>query len=128
MTEINGVMVPFVPIGGVDELKKTGKTFLEESQNAAFKDVFQEELDKLKFSAHAKSRLTSREIQLNDAEMTRLESAVKKAEAKGAGDSLILLDDKAFIVNIPNKTVITVVGRENLESSVITAIDSAVLA
>jgi hypothetical protein len=41
---------------------------------------------------------------------------------------LIMLDEKAFIVNVANKTVITVVSKDNMDSNVITDIDSAVFA
>ena len=36
--------------------------------------------------------------------------------------------DKAFIVNVPNKTVITAMDKAQLMSNVITNIDSAVIA
>ena len=72
--------------------------------------------------------MISRDINLSDAEMQKLESAVDRAEQKGAKESLILFENKAFIVSIPNKTVITAVDREHLNSNVITDIDSAVIA
>lgn len=128
MTEINGVTLPFMPIGGVRELQK--KPFLDDSNapKNEFQKVFDDELNKLKFSAHAQSRMSSREITLNEQEVNRLQNAVDKAEEKNSRESLILLNDKAFIVNIPNKTVITVVGQGNMDSSIVTNIDSAVFA
>jgi flagellar operon protein len=65
---------------------------------------------------------------LSDGELNRLESAVNKADGKGAADALIMLDEKAFIVNVPNKTVVTVVDKSQMQSNVITNIDSAVFA
>ncbi|MBM2815134.1 MAG: Flagellar operon protein [Ignavibacteria bacterium] len=128
MPEINGVMLPFLPAGGVGELNR--QTFPAERKvsNSTFKDVFSNELNKLKFSGHAQSRMKSRDIELTEQDMTRLTNAVGRAEEKGAGEALILLEDKSFIVNIPNKTVITAALQSQLESSVITNIDSAVFA
>jgi flagellar operon protein len=40
---------------------------------------------------------------------------------------LILSDDAAFIVSVKNKTVITVVDRNNMNNNVFTNIDSTVV-
>lgn len=128
METIEGVSLPFMPIGGVQELKK--HTSLERVGNAKskFEEIFAQELDKLKFSAHAQSRLESRGISISDTEINRLETAVIQAEKKGGNESLVLLDEKAFIISIPNRTVITVIDKNNLENNVFTNIDSAVFA
>jgi flagellar operon protein len=126
--EVDGVNIPFLPLGGVKELRQQSVSSQQTIPKTSFESVFQDELSKLKFSAHAKARLTSREISLNDSEISRLESAVMKAKDKGANDSLVFLDEKAFIVNVPNRTVVTVINKNAMESQVITNIDSAVFA
>lgn len=128
MAEIDGVNIPFMPIGGVDALKKSVSSNTVKKTSVPFGEIFQNELDKLKFSSHAQSRLNSRELSLSDTDYSRLESAVNKAEAKGANESLVIMDNKAFIVNIPNKTVITALDQNQLSSQVVTNIDSAVFA
>jgi flagellar operon protein len=128
MLEIDGVNLPFLPAGGVKELNKAPELTKPGKLGTQFEDIFTEELSKLKFSAHAQTRLSSREISLSNDEMTRLNSAVSKADEKGANESLVLLDDKAFIVSVPNKTVITVVNSSQMDERVITNIDSAVFA
>ena len=60
--------------------------------------------------------------------MNRLQEAVNKAEQKGAKDSLVMMNNKAFIVNIPNKTVITALDVEKSEENIFTNIDSVVFA
>lgn len=127
MPEINGISLPFMPAGGVGELKKSSQN-VNNGRNVSFDELLSKELDKLKFSAHAQSRLASREISLGDEDISRLKSAVDIAGEKGSNESLILLDEKAFIVSVPNKTVITVVNKDPQSGSVITNIDSAVIA
>jgi flagellar operon protein len=61
-------------------------------------------------------------------ELLRLENAVEKAAEKGAKESLVMLDDKAFIVSVRNRTVVTMMQKEHLVDNVITNIDSAVFA
>lgn len=82
----------------------------------------------VRFSAHAQSRLESRQIALKAGHLDRLQGAVNRAAGKGAKDALVLMDDLAMVVSIPNRTVITVVDKENLKQNVFTNIDSAVIA
>ena len=82
----------------------------------------------VRFSAHAQTRLQSRQITLDATHLNRLDSAVQRAAGKGAKDALVLLDNVAFVVNVPNRTVVTVADKENLKQNVFTNIDSAVIA
>lgn len=125
MAEINGISVPFVPIVGNE-----GSSLRNVSREAVnrFDAIFKEELEKVKFSSHALKRLESRNIQLSDDELTKIQSAVEKAEAKGSRDSLVMMDKTAFIVNIPNKTVVTAIEVANSAENVFTNIDSVVFA
>jgi flagellar operon protein len=73
-------------------------------------------------------RLESRNIQLSDEDLTKIQSAVDKAESKGSKDSLVMMNKTAFIVNIPNRTVVTAIEVANSNESVFTNIDSVVFA
>lgn len=81
----------------------------------------------LKFSSHAMSRIKERSIEMNKDMVSKLEKAVDSAAQKGAKESLILTSDAAFIVSVKNKTVITVVDRNQMSGNVFTNIDSTVL-
>ncbi len=85
----------------------------------------QQESQNLKFSKHASQRLESRNISLSNEQMDRLTDGANKAKTKGIQESLVLVDDLAFIVNTKNNTVVTAVNE--LESSVFTNIDGAVI-
>ena len=107
----------------------------DKSKNQSFDPRFhqflQTELTKtqeLKFSAHADRRLKSRNIELDPQQLKALDKAVNNAAAKGSRDSLVLLDNLALLVNIPNRTVVTAMDRSEMESNIITNIDSAVFA
>jgi len=132
MQEVNGVKVPFVPIGGVDGLKSPPQ--IATPQGKTFEEVLRGELENLKFSHHAQTRLESRNIQLTDEDLKQLSDAVDLAGQKGSQDSLVIMKNVAFIVNVKNRTVVTaVVGNsspgagEDPGSSIFTNIDSAVL-
>ena len=100
-------------------------------QGSSFESLFQKELEgqtEVKFSAHALKRLESRQIALNDKDMNLIKDAINRAEAKGAKESLILLDNLALVVSIKNRTVITAVDEGSMKDNVFTNIDSAVIA
>ncbi|MGI6486853.1 MAG: flagellar protein [Syntrophomonadaceae bacterium] len=81
----------------------------------------------VKFSQHARQRIKSRNIELTEGDLQKLQSAVDKAGAKGARESLILIDRLALVVSVKNRTVITAVDEANLKENVFTNIDSAVI-
>ncbi|MBO8167979.1 MAG: flagellar protein [Thermoanaerobacteraceae bacterium] len=99
------------------------------AKGTAFQDVFQEVLESqsIKFSKHAKQRLSSRNISLGPQQVAKLNEAVEKASKKGAKESLILMNDVAFIVSVRNRTVVTAVDGQSLKENVFTNIDSAVI-
>ena len=82
----------------------------------------------IKFSAHAQTRIESRKIAFSASHLDRLQTAVQNAAGKGAKDALVLMDNLAMVVSIPNRTVVTVVDKDNLQQNVFTNIDSAVIA
>ena len=84
-----------------------------------------DEASELKFSKHANERLASRNIDLTDEQLERLEIGAKKAGEKGINESLVMVDNLAFIVNVKNNTVITAVN--DGEDKVFTNIDGAVI-
>ena len=85
------------------------------------------EQSELKFSKHAVNRLSDRNIALTDAQNVRLENGVKQASEKGITESLVLIDSLAFIVNVPNKTVVTAMDQAETNSNIFTNIDGAVI-
>ena len=82
----------------------------------------------LKYSAHAASRVKSRNIDTSPEQMRRINDAVDKAAAKGLDDTLVLTPDAAFIISVKNRTIITVMDRDQLQGNVFTNIDGAVIA
>ncbi len=99
------------------------------SNKQVFQKMFLEELEKsaLKFSAHAEKRLALNNISLSTQQINQLEDAVDRLALKGGKESLIMLDDLAFVVSVANKTVITAINKERVKENVFTNIDSAVI-
>ena len=96
--------------GEILQQKKSIEAAVDETQSTS-----------LRFSKHAGERLTQRDIQLTSEQMMRLEEGTQRAE------SLVLLDNMAFIVNTQNKTVITAMCQNSGEENIYTNIDGAIV-
>lgn len=82
----------------------------------------------LKFSKHALGRLSDRNIELNTEQLERLNDGARKAGQKGIRDSLVIVDQLAFIVNVPNQTVVTAMDSTATDENIFTNINGAVIA
>ncbi len=100
----------------------------------SFQDVLnrttgaEQQVEELKFSKHAAGRLIDRNIELSEAQMERLQEGARNAGQKGIKDSLVIVDELAFIVNVPNKTVVTALDQTEARGNIFTNIDGAVIA
>ena len=112
-------------------LNSQGEIHSSSKSEVSFEQVLNQSQDtsqsKVKFSKHAASRLQTRDITLSAEQKERLEAGVQKASEKGINESLIMVDSLAFIVNIPNKTVITAMDQMESDDSIFTNIDGAVI-
>ena len=83
------------------------------------KDSFEELLNSTQKNS------AERNINLSAEQMERLENGTTKAREKGIQESLVMVDDLAFIVNVKNNTVITAMNDKT--DSIFTNIDGAVI-
>lgn len=112
-------------------LNRTKTTQNTEKSTVSFQEILEQTAEKngadLKFSKHAANRLADRKIELTDKQLERLSEGTAKASEKGIKESLVLMDELAFIVNIPNHTVITAMSQTETDENVYTNIDGAVI-
>lgn len=120
---------PQIPRGQISSAGSSQKDTagLNGSQN--FEDVFRQKVagtqGELRLSKHANERMRQRNIDLSPEQWLRLEDGVQRAGQKGIRESLVMVDQLAFIVNVNSNTVITAVG-EN-DDRIFTNIDGAVI-
>jgi flagellar operon protein len=82
----------------------------------------------VKFSNHAQQRLEKRQISLTEDGLARLAQAVDKASQRGGRESMVLMDDMAFIVNVKDRVIVTALDSASRREGVFTQIDSVVFA
>jgi flagellar operon protein len=110
--------LPSLQVQGTNALRTDTGT------DGQFAAILQEKMTPVRFSAHASARLSQRNIELNDDDLRKLAGAVDQAASKGGRDTLVSMNDISFVVNVPNRTVVTALDRS--DSRVFTQIDSAV--
>ncbi|HHW07797.1 MAG TPA: flagellar protein [Clostridia bacterium] len=102
----------------------------EPKSSTSFQQVLQESIratSTIQFSKHAMERIRNRNLELTADKLARVEQGVQEAARKGCRESLVLLDDMAFIVSIENNTVVTALDSRSMKNNVFTNIDSAVI-
>ena len=129
---MNPIANQFIPLDSV-----SGQYFsnppvkkIQENSDIPFESVLKNQMMKdseLKFSKHASNRLLDRNITLTDNQTLRLTEGVEKAQEKGIRESLVLVDSLAFIVHVPNRTVVTAMDQKETDNNVFTNIDGAVI-
>ena len=78
----------------------------------------------LRWSSHAVDRLPHHRTTVTADMQQRLTGAVDDLAKKGGRESVVLVDDLAFVVSVANRTVITAVGADRMKDHIFTNIDS----
>jgi flagellar operon protein len=103
------------------------QTGVQKQDGQSFSDVLSN-VENLRFSNHAQKRLQNRNINLDQDGIARLAGAVDKAEKRGGKESLVMVDNLAFIVNVKERLVVTALDEQSRGEGVFTQIDSVVFA
>ena len=113
-------------IQSTNQNKPLNNTNNKTSDGKDFASILKEK-SSVSFSKHASARLENRNIDLDVSQMDRLNQATSMANKKNIKNSLVLIDDYAFIVNVPSSTVITAMDKNETKENVFTNIDGAVI-
>jgi len=116
------------PVGPVAAPGQTQRT--QPADPAGFQNLLND-LQKpgaLQFSKHAMARLQRREINPSSQQLDRLSQGADLAAIKGSRSAAVLVDDLAFVVAVPARTVVTAIDRSQMREQIFTNIDSAVIA
>jgi len=114
----------------VEQAQKVDTDAGENADKDSFKSILSDMLRKnseVNFSNHAVKRAIEHNIELTDESLSRLNEGVKMASEKNLEEPLILVGNTAFLVNIPNNTVITAVDSSDMKGNVFTNIDGTVI-
>ena len=107
--------------------KNQGKQQIDRAQfNALFNHELNNVSQPLQISNHASKRMMERNIQLDNTTLNKINDGILEAKTKGANESLILYEDVIMIASVKNNTIITAMDKNNIDSNVITNIDSAI--
>ncbi|MBJ7470331.1 MAG: flagellar biosynthesis protein [Solirubrobacteraceae bacterium] len=135
---VNPALIPPGPTGapGIAGVPRTSRVGDQSRTGPEFAQVLRESATQapartsqpVTFSGHALQRIERRGITMDADTQQRLGNGVDRAASKGSRAAVVLIDQNAFVVGVPSRTVITAVGREHMKEHVFTNIDSAVIA
>ena len=129
MKTLNTNFISIEQAAGIYLQKGQTKEANKEKVSVSFEDVLKQTAGQttgVKFSKHANERLNTRNIELSDSQLDRLNQGVGQARTKQIHESLVMMDNLAFIVNVKNNTVVTAM-EQNEENNIFTNIDGAVI-
>lgn len=109
---------------------KLERASLGAETSVQFGELLKEQLKdspEVRFSKHAAARVEQRGIEMKDTLLRDLNRAVDKAREKGSKDVIVIGEQSAFIVNVPNNVVVTTMSIREMKQNIFTNIDSAVL-
>ncbi len=133
MSSLNIPPPGMIPPPAISDFLQAPRVEMKSMQDGgkSFSDVLTDVLNppdlEVKFSSHAKSRVQSRGMDVDREDVVQLERAMDMAKEKGAHDSLVLIDGKAFIVNVDSRTVVTAMDNFEQRGGVFTNIDSTIV-
>jgi flagellar operon protein len=114
-------------------LKNNSPSVNNVKKNPSSNEGFEKELNKfalsendqdVNFSQHAMKRVEERNITMDTAEFAKLKSAVQALKNKGGQDSLVVTNKAAYIIDVKNNKVVTVLGNQDIKNNIFTKIDS----
>ena len=108
-----------VDIKRVEPLQQNNK---KQQVSREFQTIMQEALSQrtddkeLKISNHAQKRLDQRGFSLAGEDMSNLSQAMDELDDKGSKNSLLFYKDMALIASIDNRTIITALNQNELDT------------
>lgn len=115
------------PLYGQDiqkQSKKIQKSVDQNDFNKLVQELHQQKTQNLKVSSHAQERIRTRNIEMTQKRMDTLGEVADEAGKKGAKNTLAMFGTDAFILSVKDKTVVTAMKEEEMESRFFTNIDS----
>jgi flagellar operon protein len=82
--------------------------------------------DQVAIAPEAADRLAGLGVSLDESQLRGIGEATDRAQAHGAREILVMLDQFNVVVDVASRTIITAADRASLQNDVITNIDSAV--
>jgi flagellar operon protein len=115
------------PLYGQD-IQKQSKKFQKSVDHSDFnklvQEIHQQQSQGLKVSSHAQERIKTRNIEMSQKRLDTLGEVADEAGKKGAKNTLAMFGTDAFILSVKDKTIVTAMKEEEMESRFFTNIDS----
>jgi flagellar operon protein len=133
--KINNILIPNVTslpsqkkVDDVNKLKQGETSEFKNLLDSTVGDNSNSEVNNgIHLSTHALRRLQERNLTLDKAEFTKLQTAMDRLKLKGGQDSLVITSKAAYIVDVAKNTIVTAIDKDSIGENVFTKIDSTIL-
>lgn len=127
--KINNILIPNVTrSSGTEKVQQPEKNVNpNEFSNLLQETIEAQQPQGIKLSVHAAKRLQDRNMEVDGAELKKIQSGIDKLALKGGNDSLLITSKGAYIVDVPKRTIVTAIDKESISENVFTKIDSTVI-
>jgi len=115
------------PLYGQDiqkQSKRIQKGVDQSDFNKLVQELNQKQSQGLKVSSHAQERIKTRNIEMSQKRLDTLGEVADEAGKKGAKNTLAMFGTDAFILSVKDKTIVTAMKEEEMESRFFSNIDS----
>jgi len=116
-------------VTGTSPLSQPNSGVAPPTSGPAFRDALTAAADEhsLQLSEHAMKRVEQRQIPFGGDQLDRLQKAMDTLSQRGSRQSLVMLDQYAYVVHVPSHTVVTAMEPDQSKEHVFTQIDSVVI-
>jgi len=127
--KINNILIPNVTRPSNTEKVQQSEKNVNPNE---FSSLLQETIEAqqpqgIKLSVHAAKRLQDRNMEVDGAELKKIQSGIDKLASKGGSDSLLITSKGAYIIDVPKRTIVTAIDKDSISENVFTKIDSTVI-
>jgi len=112
------------PTSGINQVNNVGKASPKSS--VEFTEALLSGYG-IKLSNHAKNRLVTREVVLDENKIQKISRGIEELGKKGIREGVIILKDLAVVVGVPNQTIVTFKTPPFTKGGVFSQIDGAVI-
>ena len=132
--KLNNILIPNVSkLPGQKGVDKTNR--LKSGDKSEFSELLKKSItpekkpqtEGISLSTHAAKRLQQRNLEIDSEEFQKLKTGIDKLKQKGGQDSLIITGKAAYIVDVPQNKIVTVIDTESVGENVFTKIDSTLI-
>ena len=105
MPEIKGIIVPFIPIGGIEKKRKSKKIDELKSGNSIFDKLLLSEMQKVNLSPGAEALVDAEELTITQEDTIKINRAFELGKENESKKILAVIGENAFTLDVEKESL-----------------------